>query len=205
MFFEPPPAREELTSPPRPALPAWSAPPGTELGAATTADRVLARGPNVAVALSTIRAFSTGCLLNVEVVLRQGDLSPEVFWDLQMSLYPFARIRSAGDRLPDRLLRFGVRYPGGAKATTIEANGHILPGQGPPAGPLLSWLPVGGAMRGGHDLAGNSMALWLWPLPPAEPFEFAVEWPLGGIGLTFTELDGATVVSAARRSAPYWP
>lgn len=88
MFFEPPPAREELTSPPRPALPAWSAPPGTELGAATTADRVLARGPDVVV---------------------------------------------------------------------------------------------------------------------AQPFEFAVEWPLGGIGLTFTELDGAAVVSAARRSAPYWP
>jgi hypothetical protein len=32
-----------------------------------------------------------------------------------------------------------------------------------------------------------------------------VEWPLGGIALTMTELDGAVIVAAASRSAPYWP
>jgi hypothetical protein len=47
--------------------------------------------------------------------------------------------------------------------------------------------------------------LWLWPLPPAEAFEFAVEWPFGGIGETIVELDGAAIVAAASRSASYWP
>jgi hypothetical protein len=42
-------------------------------------------------------------------------------------------------------------------------------------------------------------------LPPAESFEFAVEWPLGGIGLTIVALDGAAIVAAAGRSAYYWP
>jgi hypothetical protein len=71
-----------------------------------------------------------------------------------------------------------------------------------PAGPLLSWTPGSGMRR--REL-GFSVGLWLWPLPPAESFEFAVEWPLGGIGLTIVELDGAAIVAAARRSGYYWP
>jgi hypothetical protein len=43
---------------------------------------------------------------------------------------------------------------------------------------------------------------WLWSLPPAEAFEFAVEWPFGGIDLTIVELDGAAIVVVARRWAP---
>src|SRR5690242_14809875 len=41
-------------------------------------------------------------------------------------------------------------------------------------------------------------------VPSAEPFEFAVEWPFGGIELTIIELDGAAIVAAAGQSAPYW-
>jgi hypothetical protein len=51
----------------------------------------------------------------------------------------------------------------------------------------------------------SAFGLWLWPLPPAETFELAVEWPLGGIELTITELDGAAITAAAGRSAHYWP
>jgi hypothetical protein len=54
-------------------------------------------------------------------------------------------------------------------------------------------------------LALAPSACGLWPLPPAESFEFAVEWPFGGIGLTIIELDGAAIVAAAGRSAYYWP
>lgn len=59
-----------------------------------------------------------------------------------------------------------------------------------------------------HPIAAPEPAtapLWLWPLPPAEPFELAVEWPFGGIDLRFTELDGAAVVAVARRSVSLWP
>ena len=47
--------------------------------------------------------------------------------------------------------------------------------------------------------------LWLWPLPPPGTFEFAVEWPFGGIGLSICELDGTAVTEAARRPVYYWP
>jgi hypothetical protein len=42
-------------------------------------------------------------------------------------------------------------------------------------------------------------------LPPAEAFEFAVEWPVGDIELTIAELDGAAIVAASGRSGYYWP
>ena len=65
-------------------------------------------------------------------------------------------------------------------------------------------MPGGAGIRGG-ELAFNHINLWLWPLPPADPFEFAVEWPFGGIDLTITELDGAAISAAAARSLDYWP
>ena len=51
----------------------------------------------------------------------------------------------------------------------------------------------------------HAFGLWLWPLPPAEAFEFAVEWPIGGIDLTIAQFDGAAIAAAASRSAHYWP
>jgi hypothetical protein len=57
----------------------------------------------------------------------------------------------------------------------------------------------------GRELGFSGLGLWLWPLPPAEPFEFAVEWPFGDIDLSIAELDGAAMVAAAGRSAHYWP
>ena len=32
-----------------------------------------------------------------------------------------------------------------------------------------------------------------------------MEWPLGGIGLTIAELDGAAIAAAASRPSYYWP
>lgn len=74
---------------------------------------------------------------------RQGTLSPDEWWDLQMSGHPAHPLRSrGGDRLPDKLLRLGVRYSDGAKATTVERHGLARPPLAdPPVGPVLSWIP----------------------------------------------------------------
>jgi hypothetical protein len=42
-------------------------------------------------------------------------------------------------------------------------------------------------------------------MPPAAGFEFAVEWPFGGIAETIVELDGAAIAAAATRRSYYWP
>ncbi|MFG2074164.1 hypothetical protein [Nonomuraea maritima] len=204
MFFEPPPPGEALTTPSaRPGPPQWFAPPADETGAVLGLGLMAARSPTVAVAVPYARAFSTGCAISVEVLVRQGELAPETAWELHLSTLPVAPLVSrGGDRLPDRLLRFGVRYPGGVKATTVGPP--PIPGQ-EPQGPRLSWLPHAGAFRASESVHVTAGTLWLWPLPPEETFELAVEWPIGGIELTFVPLDGSAVVAAAQRSNPYWP
>jgi hypothetical protein len=207
MFFEPPSAQEESTRPPRPGLPAWYAPPAEEMGVLMVSGLVLARSPNVAITLPTIQAFRTGCLMNVDMVMRRHTLSSDDFQALVLSQFPPMISGVSAGRLPDNLLRFGVRFADGAKATTVgqRLDGTQLP-QDPPPGPRLSWLFGGLSIRSGDEDAGvNTLGLWLWPLPPRETFELGVEWPAGGIELSIVDLDGAAIVSAAQQSVPYWP
>lgn len=204
MFFEPPSA-EDAPEFRIPETPPWSAPPAWEAGATVAVDLVVARSAHVVVTLPEIRSYSTGCMLRVDVVTRPDGLPDDEWWDLHMGAHGFSNRRGGGDRLPDRLLRLGVRFPDGAKATTLDRQPRGRRATDPPAGPLLTWSPIGGGTRGGGGLGFTSFGLWLWPLPPAEAFELAVEWPLGGIELTFAGLDGAAIATAAARSARYWP
>lgn len=205
MFFEPLPAGEETVTAGLPEPPPWSGPPPLETGAVLAVEQTLARSANVVLRLPTIRAFRPGCMFDVEVVSRHDGLSEDDWWDLHTSVYGgYHRLRG-GAPLPRRLLRLGVRYADGSKATTLESWVRRRgPSDEPPAGPLLLWTPGSSGMHG-RDVGFSEFGLWLWPLPPAGAFEFAVEWPFGGIQLTITELDGAAIVAAASRSADYWP
>lgn len=44
-----------------------------------------------------------------------------------------------------------------------------------------------------------SQTLWLWPLPPAEPFDLVLQWGAMDVLETRVELDGAAVNEAAAR------
>jgi len=157
------------------------------------------------VRLPTIRAFRTDCMLDVEVASRQGELSVDDWWDLRGAAHIRSHELHGGAPLPRKLLRLGVRYADGRKATTIDQQPRRTQSRDdPPAGPLLSYRPGNSGMHG-RELGFSGFGLWLWPLPPAEVFEFAVEWPFGGVGLSIIELDGAAIVAAASRSASYWP
>jgi hypothetical protein len=205
MFFEPVPAGEETATAGFPEQPPWSGPPALETGGALAVEQTVARSANVIVRLPTLRAFHSGCMFDVEVVSRQRELSEDDWWDLHSSVYGgYHRLRG-GAPLPRRLLRLGVRYADGRKATTVESR--LCPTRScdePPSGPLLALWPGSSGMHG-REVGFSSFGLWLWPLPPEERIEFAVEWPFGGIELTITELDGGAIVAAASQSAYYWP
>lgn len=125
----------------------------------------MARSAIVVVAVPTIRAFGSGCMLDVEVVCRQGTLSEDDWWDLFMSVHG-GYSGSQDGRLPDKLLRLGVRYGDGAKATTLDQYDRRTPASDePPAGPLLTHWPGHGGMHG-RELGFSGFGLWLWPLPP---------------------------------------
>ena len=76
---------------------------------------------------------------------------------------------------------------------------------GAAARPQLSWWPASNGTCGGGELGISNFGLWLWPLPPPEAFEFAVEWPYAGIQLTTTELDGTAITQTANTPFYYWP
>lgn len=202
MFFEPVPGAAQ---PARrlPELPPWQGPPGLETGALLATGQVIARSQHVAVFLPAIQVFSTGCLLDMEIVSRQAGLPEDDWWELQRSVHHGIH-GFGGTRLPDKLLRLGVRFPDGGKATTLD---RVRPGKddGPPAGPLLCWWPGSSGTRGRGELGFSRFGLWLWPIPPAGPFDFAVEWPFGGIAETIVELDGAAIAAAAVHPSYYWP
>lgn len=205
MFFEPLPAGEKTAAAALPERPPWSGPPALETGAVLAVEQTVARSPNVVLRVPTIRVFRSGCMLDVEVVSRQGGLSEDDWWDLRTSLHGAGRGLRGGAPLPRKLLRLGVRYADGRKATTIEQwLRRTQASDDPPTGPLLSWWPGSSGMHR-REVGFSRFGLWLWPLPPAEAFEFAVEWPFGGIALTTIELDGRAIVAAANRSASYWP
>ncbi|TYB60621.1 hypothetical protein FXF51_30860 [Nonomuraea sp. PA05] len=179
-------------------LPAWLGPPVTEMGTLLPMERLLARSDNVVLNLAFVRAYRAGCSFQVEIAFRQGDLHGGDFLELHMmAMYATPRFTlRAGEPLPDRLLRWGVRFSNGTKLTSIDDR------SGEPSAPLLQAMHQGGGETG--SMLGGTR-LWLWPLPPPEPFELAVEWPMGGIGLTIVELDGAAIVAAGRRSTDFWP
>jgi hypothetical protein len=206
MFFQPLPDGEKTAAAGMPELPPWSGAPDLETGAVLAVERTVARSANVVLRVPTIQAFRTGCLLDVEVVYRQGGLSEDDWWDLRTAAHSAYHGFRAASPLPRKLLRLGVRYADGRKATTIDQwwSRRRQARDDPPAGPVLSWEPRSSGGRG-RDVGFSRFGLWLWPLPPAEAFEFAVEWPFGGIGESIIELDGAAIVAAASRSASYWP
>ncbi len=98
-----------------------SSPPGLEAGVLLAVNQPVARSANVAVFLPAIRVFSSGCVLEVEVVSRQATLSEDDWWELRMAVHGVSR-GFRGPRLPDKLLRLGVRYPDGRKATTLDRH-----------------------------------------------------------------------------------
>lgn len=158
------------------------------------ANRKLAQGPHGAVFLTLIRAFDTGCVLDITAILAQPATRQErrkLFGEI------FAHHLGPSGELPAGLLRFAVEYPDGRQATTLAD-----PVMEEPRPPVLR--AYGGL---GHDRGSEwldfSEPLWLWTLPPAQTFQLAVEWPIAGIPETRVSIDGAAIVEAARQSRPF--
>jgi hypothetical protein len=181
-FFEPPPVPDE-PEPRRYRRPPWfGAPEGTLPGVAAL-ERVLARTDRVAVCVARFAAYPTGFELEVVTMAAADE-------DLDPMLFHSPRRVGPGD-LPPELLRLGIQFADGTKATNTAG----FPGdQGPPAGPVM----LGGGGGGG---GGNwRQSQWVWPLPPPGPLVLVCEWPAMEIPLTRTELDAQPILDAAARA-----
>ena len=196
-FFEPPPPPER----PEPQFeiperkPWWGA-PGNELGAVAPLRAVLARTDQVAVAIVGVTAYTTGFSMTLAVRSRSS-LGGEGF-DPMFGLSYGHGATQLGTELPPELLRFGVQFADGSKATTL---GSSVPWslEEEPTSPILS--PAGGS---GGDFEWTQ-EYWLWPLPPPGILTFAIEWPSKGIELSLLEVDAAPIIDAGGSSEVLWP
>ena len=195
-FFDVPPPPEPPGERFHPQPP-WAGPPENVLGGVAPLRVVLARTERVAVAAIGASAYPTGVRFDVVVRMRPLEDEDDIF-------DPFGhharhRRRRGEPWPPLGVLRFGVAWPDGRKATTLGRGmwHHGEPDQ--PDGPLLQ--PRGGG--GG----GNSwtLGLWHWPLPPPGTIDFVAEWPAENIPETRVAVETAPFLEAAERAETLWP
>jgi hypothetical protein len=185
-FFEPPPPPPQ-PEPFRP--PPWLGPPRNVLGVAVPVRFVLARTESVAVAVVDATAYPIGLEFRVAVRRRGGERE---VWEEPLGLHP----RLRGGEIPPELLRMGVQFSDGRKATSLAGFPHRPDEE--PSRPVL--VSRGGGGGGGHWDYG----FWLYPLPPQGPLAFVCEWPSEGIDLTRHEIDGELIRGAAGRAEVLW-
>ena len=168
--------------------------------------RILARTDSVVVVLADVVAYPSGCQFGLQLAARRGSLPVGKWRDLHDLFFGERWPDEHGnEQLPDATLRCGVQFADGVKATNIDSRPYWdTPETSAPAPPVF--IEAGGGEGGGsdHELR-SSRGFWLWPLPPPEPFTFAVEWPAAGIELAMTEVDGAAIVTASEAAEPFWP
>lgn len=177
----------------------WQGPPTDVLGQVVPIQRYVGRTDHAVVALHHVTAFREGCVLTLRLAVRRGALDDSAWASVlgnHLGSDPDLAATGAG-------LKFGVRFPDGSRATTVEHGfrGWAHPSDRPEP-PML--VEAGSESSGNDRYCDSHQRLWLWPLPPPVPFEFVVEWPSMGLDLTSTTLDGNGIVQAAERALPLW-
>ena len=178
-FFDevPPPEPEP---PPRPRHP-WELPDNEFAGVVPAGPLLLGRADQVAVAITSLAAYSTGFEIFVAARIRPDDRGP-------------------GGRLGPghESFRLGMQWPDGSKVI----GDHRRHGPGPdtePDAPILNPYAFGGGPR------QRFSRWWAWPLPPPGPLEFVCEWPALGIPETRVSIEAQLILDAAVHSIRLWP
>jgi hypothetical protein len=186
-FFEAPPPPPEL--PPLHLPPEWLSPPSNVLGRSVDLDIPIVKTDDVAVQVRNFVAYPMGIAFVLDVRRRKPRQGP---FEDPLGQHPhFAQE-------PDEILRFGVQYPDGGKATTVRERGWPGPGE-QPAGPRLNHH-----MGGGGDGQRWEMGFWLWPLPGEGQMSFVAEWPAYGVDESRVYVDTETFREPAGRADLLW-
>jgi hypothetical protein len=176
--------------------PVWLGPPEDSFGVVVPLHLVLVRTADLAVAIPSATAYGNG--FGFDLAIRRAAANDDAF-ALDRTLHWLGREGSP----PPEVLRVGVQFADGQKATSLDSWGDYFDPQSwtqaPPSGPVL--LPSGGG--GGERV--RSQSYWVWPLPPDGPLAFVVEWPALDVPLTQARVDAALIRQAAAQDEGLWP
>ncbi len=182
---QPPPLPEES------GRAAWMRPDAVIPGS-TAVDLPLVRTDEVAVAVSSVRAYPNGFEFTVHVRLRQDQL---VWGAAPLDWVADLRTRQS----PERALRLGVLYADGRRAATPSHHPQVSGEADDSESLVLLQVGSGGSER---QWDGD---YWVHPLPPDGPVTLVASWLLYEVAETRAELDGAAIRGAAGRAVTLWP
>lgn len=189
-FFDemrsPPPAQQPEEHRPR----EWMAAPENVVDHFADLGVLLVRGPEVAIAAGGFVAYTTGVEFQMTVRGRRRAMRWPLFGD--------GLPRSSNGDDTSHLLRAGIQFSDGAKATT-EVPSFDSADDGTPDGPVLRLGGGGGGGRSWH------VTFWLWPLPPEGPLALVVEGPSQAVPETRLELSADPLRAAAVYATVLWP
>jgi len=143
------------------------------------------RSESVVVVLQSIVAYPVGCDLQIEIRARRVPGQAEEDW--------MSTVEGVSGH--DLYGNDGPALPAGLRVEVHFADGHMA----------TNLFQYSGSASGNPWDASAERPMWLWPLPPAKPFDVVIEWLSVGIPLTRTEVDGARVAEAAALAQPLWP
>jgi hypothetical protein len=200
-FFDdlrPPPRAEETEE----ETPEWISAPDGWVGALVPVQEIIGRSEEAAICLSRIVAYPVGFEVTLDAFTRS------LIWGIPFDEASSEWHRGEHGRPPAQLLRYGVEFADGRKATNL---GGMLGGtvvgmpinedEEPDPAREIRLVPGGGHGGGRH----SRQELWVWPLPPPGPVAFVCEWPKYRILETRVEVDAGSIRDAAKKATEIWP
>lgn len=162
-----------------------SGPPRDEVGVLALSSFLVARTPEVVVAVRGVTAYSDGLHLSVVVLFADEQKSE----DMDYAMNDFSRS-------PGRF-RFGTVFSDGRSATTGTRDSPVVEVQEAESATLVLLRSESAGLQWTGEY-------WLHPLPSSGPLVVGCRWPDRGIPETLVEIDPTPLLTAAKTSAPVW-
>jgi len=160
---------------------------------------VLAQTGRAAVFITHLAGYPEGFQFELVAIAAAGDDQETVLDPMLFGLHR-RRLRPGDGDIPEDMLRIGVQFSDGRKATNTSGFPERRPDyENPPEGPVMH-----SGDGGGHEHRWHQ-SLWVWPLPPPGPLALVCQWPAAGIPLTRHELDAQLILDAAARAQVVFP
>jgi hypothetical protein len=163
-----------------------------EFGRAIAINQPLFRTEHAAAHVPVITVFSNAFEFELELHTRSDDLTPKDFF---YGPGVMKTLEQHAGELPPWLLRIGIAYADGRKATSFdawaerEAADRLV---------MQHYGGGGGGRRWQHRYR-------IRPLPPAGLVTLVVEWPAAGVAETRVSIDSAPLLEAAAGIQATWP
>jgi len=177
-------------------VPPWLRQPEDEIPVELLVGAIAARTDGTVITVPRLEVHSTGIVICADVVLRRrGESDRDWSWLLH------GRFEH---RPAENDLRWRIELADGSIAEIGELYRSNPTVDRPPEGWTLTLANGTGGGGGGGDRWEQHHGFWLWPLPPAGPMEFVVEWRERGIPESRLALDGDAILAAVPGVRGLW-